>query len=299
MILDMRYHIASLVAVFLALGIGILIGSAVLGERALVQQQAHLIDRLEADLQKVTGEKRELTKEAGGLKEEVRSADRFSRSVMPLLVADRLYGKQVAIIKTGNGVESKVVDDLSRVLKLSGAEVVSTTSVLQDLGALDTEKRESVAKILGVGDPASEGLPSEIAKGLGREIAKGIPTLATSFLADSQVVAVNGRYRTQVDVVVVLGGSQDETKQSWKSLDLPLIDALKQAGVEVAAVEPVSTKVSYIRHYKTKGILTVDNIDSVPGQVALVYGLAADKRGAYGVKETARQLLPATESLAP
>jgi hypothetical protein len=42
--IDMRYHIASLAAVFLALGLGILIGSAALSEHVLVNQQKHLID---------------------------------------------------------------------------------------------------------------------------------------------------------------------------------------------------------------------------------------------------------------
>jgi len=47
MILDIRYHIASLVAVFLALGLGILIGASLLDEGRLVESQEKLIVGLE------------------------------------------------------------------------------------------------------------------------------------------------------------------------------------------------------------------------------------------------------------
>ena len=50
MIIDFRYHIASLAAVFLALGLGILIGSSLLSDEKLYEQQGKLVDRLEADL---------------------------------------------------------------------------------------------------------------------------------------------------------------------------------------------------------------------------------------------------------
>ena len=52
MIVDFKYHIASLVAVFMALGIGVIIGSSVLGEsivRNIVAEQELLITRLEED----------------------------------------------------------------------------------------------------------------------------------------------------------------------------------------------------------------------------------------------------------
>jgi len=55
MIIDLRYHIVSLVAVFLALGIGILVGSTVLGGDTLVKQQEELAGRLEQHLEACGG----------------------------------------------------------------------------------------------------------------------------------------------------------------------------------------------------------------------------------------------------
>lgn len=45
--IDLKYHIASIVAVFLALGLGVIIGSTIVGDDLLVDQQQKLIERLE------------------------------------------------------------------------------------------------------------------------------------------------------------------------------------------------------------------------------------------------------------
>ena len=45
--IDLRYHIATIVALFLALAAGILIGSTIVGDDLLVEQQKKSIDRLE------------------------------------------------------------------------------------------------------------------------------------------------------------------------------------------------------------------------------------------------------------
>ena len=45
--IDLRYHIATIIALFLALAVGILIGSTIVGDDLLVEQQKKSIDRLE------------------------------------------------------------------------------------------------------------------------------------------------------------------------------------------------------------------------------------------------------------
>ncbi|NLB18723.1 MAG: copper transporter, partial [Syntrophomonadaceae bacterium] len=45
--IDIRYHIATLIAVFVALGVGILIGSTLVSGDVLVEQQKKMITQLE------------------------------------------------------------------------------------------------------------------------------------------------------------------------------------------------------------------------------------------------------------
>ncbi|MDI6870041.1 MAG: copper transporter [Bacillota bacterium] len=296
MIIDIRYHIVSLVAVFLALGLGILIGTAALGERVLVQEQNRLIERLESDVTRLTNERRDLQRELSQERAALRQADRFGREVLPYLVADRLYGKQVAVIRLSPAPESRPgVDELQAVLRRAGAEVTTSLAFLEDPVQMDASHRAGVARILGVADPAAEGLPVETLRGIARELARGAPTLLTSYLVDAEMVAVTGGTKAPAQVAVIVGGAANEARaESVRTLDLPLIDALRGAGLTVAVVETTDVAVSLIKHYRTKGVLTVDNIDTPAGQVALVMGLAMGKTGNYGVKETARQLLPVT-----
>ena len=53
MIIDFRYHIASLAAVFLALGLGILVGGIFLKSDIVVSRQKELTDRLEVQIEQL------------------------------------------------------------------------------------------------------------------------------------------------------------------------------------------------------------------------------------------------------
>lgn len=294
MIIDMRYHIVSLVSVFLALALGILIGNA-LGDRVLVKQQTLLIERLEADVNRLTGERRDLQREVATERDAHASADRFGRAVLPVLVADRLYGKQVVLVRLNPGAEVRPLEELQSVLRKAGAEVAMSLTFLQDPAAMAPEKRAGAATILGVTDPAAAGLPVEVLRGVARELARGTPTLLTSYLVDAQVISSQGGTKRPAQMAIVVGGATDEARAgAARSLDLPLIDALRAVGLTVAAVETSDLKVSLIKQYRSKGVLTVDDVDTPAGQLALVWGLATGKTDNYGVKETARQFLPLT-----
>ncbi len=55
MLMDLRYHAASLIAVFLALALGLIIGGSLASDEALVLYQENLIARLEAENKALRG----------------------------------------------------------------------------------------------------------------------------------------------------------------------------------------------------------------------------------------------------
>ena len=59
--MDIRYHIATLIAVFLALGVGILVGSTVVGSDVLNDQQKKMIDQLEKQFEVLRQKEEDLT----------------------------------------------------------------------------------------------------------------------------------------------------------------------------------------------------------------------------------------------
>src|SRR5690554_6308551 len=100
-----RYHAISLIAVFLALAIGILIG-AEFGGDALNNTRKDLERSLTGNLQDERDRVKELSTELG-------RANEFGDRVYPALVTDRLDGKRIGLLALGElpGDVSGVIEE--------------------------------------------------------------------------------------------------------------------------------------------------------------------------------------------
>lgn len=288
MFLDYRYHIASLAAVFLALGLGIIIGSALPGNEALVKEQERIISRLEKDFEQLRMERKVFQETLKSREVELEVMRQFNREIMPAMISGTLKDRKIAIIKTNETVSSRLVEEIGRLLKQAGAEVPVVVSFLEwpDLSV----EGAGLAARLNFNpekpwlDTLFQQLVSEIA---GQENHNILGTLHEMNLL---------QYKNQeggfIDSVIILGGSYEEKACRADIIDLPLIKAAKSIGLTVIGVEPLDVTYSYISQYKNSGLATVDNVNTIPGQAALVFSLAGRKKGHYGVKETARAILP-------
>ncbi|HEV2791370.1 MAG TPA: copper transporter, partial [Solirubrobacterales bacterium] len=110
-----RYHASSLVAVFLALAIGILIG-AEFGGDALNSTRKDLEHSLVGNLQ-------DARSQADELGEELNRSDEFAESVYPVLTRDRLEGRRIGIVALG-GLPSEITGEVEEALAPTGARLV-------------------------------------------------------------------------------------------------------------------------------------------------------------------------------
>src|SRR5665811_1853580 len=111
-----RYHATSLIAIFLALAIGIVIG-AVLGGDA--------IDSTRKDLeQSLTGNLQDARQQADELRGELGRADEFSNRVFPVLVRDRLRGRRIGLIAFGD-LPGSVYRAIEGALEPAGGRLVA------------------------------------------------------------------------------------------------------------------------------------------------------------------------------
>ncbi len=285
MIINLRYHIASLVAVFLALGLGILVGSTMLGNDALTKQQKQLADKLMVQMEQLRQKNEAIEARANALEMDNQKQKQFEKQVLPLLVRDRLSGYRLAIIETNS---YGFPDDLISTLRLAGAEVTSITTILN--GFYINGQKETLERRLGWSNLSNEQLTTRLAG----EIARGLVgdnSKVLDILVDENLIKITGDYGVPLDGVIIIGGSQDRDMVRVQTLDLPLIDTLLQFKIPVYGVEETNVLYSYMPDYQKKRITTVDNIDTIPGQVALVVALTG-KPGHYGVKTTAQKLLP-------
>lgn len=288
MIIDLRYHIASLVAVFLALGIGILIGSSVLGVDTLARQQEQIAERLENHLNELREENRTLQAELALREGEIDRHNRFQEDILPYLVAGRLEGTRVALVEIGT---YPLEHNLRGLLNLAGAEVVSVTTIPGGLNP--NGHRDELLRLGALPETAVDQLPGLLAEALARGIVTG-PSALVEYLVETELIQVTGEYGLPLDAVVLVGGGDDSGTPPVRALGFPMIDCFRDYGLRVCGVEESGAPVSAIKEYQAKLSATVDNIDTVPGQFALVQVLAG-RDGHYGIKDTAQRLIPLAE----
>ncbi len=285
MIIDYKYHIASLVAVFLALGVGILIGSTILGNDALIDYQKQVTNGLENQLQTLRETNETVQARANTLETDANMHKEFEKQVLPLLTAGKLTGKTFAIVELNN---FGFPPELSEVIKNAGGRVSSITSV----NAIDDEKQIITTLQQELVWPIATS--DELYKRLGIEIANSLTTgeneAVTSYLVERELLKTNGEYGIPVDGLIIAGGSYSEEDRNMQA-DISLIDYFKNLNIPVVGVEETDVISSSMKEYQHKHISTVDNIDTAPGQMAMVLVLSGQP-GHYGVKSTAQKLMP-------
>jgi Copper transport outer membrane protein, MctB len=275
--LSFRYHALSLVAVFLALVIGLLLGVAV-GDQGLVSSAERDV---RASLRK---DVREAQSERDDALEAVEQRRAFESDAYPAMVAGRLDGMRIALIELG-GTSDKMWNLTRDALQGSGGKL-SSVSVIRmplDLEALAKASKGTRYDRLAE-DPA---LVHAFGTRLGIQFTQGGDLLrgVKGTLLDQGSGSLDG-----ADGVVIV---RDE-KEFDDSADAKVADeferglmrGLQVEGVPVVGVEATDAEPSQVPWFKEHELSSVDDLDDPLGRAALVFALAGE-RGHFGVKPTA------------
>jgi hypothetical protein len=281
-----RYHATSLIAVFLALAVGILIG-AEFGGDALTETRKNLEQSLVGNLQDARSRADDLSGELG-------RANEFDEKVYPVLTRERLLGKRIAVIAMG-GLPSEITSAVEDALGPTGATLVGVGVVREpvEMNGLASELSETrFAEIR----TESEEL-TELGVGVGRQIVIGgtLPELVRGQLFSR----ASGEFGALDAVIVVRSqpeGMGPVQRSTANQLETALLAGMTATRVPVVGVESTSTEPSSISFFQSNGLTTVDDIDNTAGQLALVLSIAGAE-GSFGVKSSADRLLP--ELVAP
>ncbi|MGI9161620.1 MAG: copper transporter [Mycobacterium sp.] len=134
--ITLRHHIISLAAVFLALAIGVVLGSGVLNDT-----MRSGVSEGKAALQKQAGS---LTDEKDTLAGRLKAADQFDAQISGRVVRDALAGKSVVVFRTPDA-EDGDVDALVGLVGQAGGTVTGTVGLTDAfVDAADAEKLRSV-----------------------------------------------------------------------------------------------------------------------------------------------------------
>lgn len=273
--LDFRYHALSIVAVFLALGIGIVLG-ATLGDSVVSQANKDVRSSLRGDLLDALSRARKAT-------DQLAQRDRFDSAAFPYLAGGKLRGQRVAIVSSGP-LQPEVENSERNAVKDAGGSI---DSVSQFDARPDTV---ALANSLGGRFKALGGDPTQLRQ-LGRRIGRALAVggrlprrLQTSF-PDS----FKGDYRG-ADAVIFYRTNDDRDTPA-KTFESALIEGVRSTRVPAVGAERSETDPSQVPYYRNAGLSTVDDIDIPPGRIALVLTLTG-RRGDFGFKKTAQAPLP-------
>jgi len=302
-VISLRYHIVAIVAVFLALAVGLLAGSAFV-EPELVKQLQRETDNLRNDV-------RDLEGRVTQYRAEVESLNAFVDAALPHLTENRLLGRSVVVVAQ-EGVEDAVLGEAQRSLQEAGASVVAVISVQDAIASPDPETQARLAELLGIVGSPADALPALTASALAGRLANGgdgaqpqddllAQLLSAGFLApvgSGLSEATLAEIGADGQVVVVLGGGPDEAPVlPPDAFAAPLVDELAALDTLVAAGESTTTLSGFVEAVRgAEGIVTVDDLDLSMGGAALVLGLdellSTGQGGAYGIKDGAEPLPP-------
>lgn len=289
--LGLRYHVASLAAVFLALAVGILLGVAISGKISETEDslQQRKISELEEDLKNARA-----AGDAAGRRGD--AAGQVLEDAYPTLMDDRLAGASVAVLFLGP-VDGSIRSEVERTLSDAGAgspaRVISLDMPVDSADLqLTLEGSEDLAEFAG-----EEGEFGELGRALGREFVAGGDTPLWDVLSSKLVEERSGGFSLEVDAAVVAasweppepgatGADPDQTAATLSFLE-GLVGGLDSSGVPVVGVASTGDPASMIELYREGGISSVDDVDSFAGRLALALVLGGGEPGHYGVQETA------------
>ncbi|HUQ23363.1 MAG TPA: copper transporter [Gaiellaceae bacterium] len=287
---DLRYHVASLAAVFLMLVVGILIGVGISGRGFVDDAERRVFNDRIAGLQEQVDA---AAATAEDFQRRQKAAQDFVESAYPVLVDGRLSGKTIAVAVLGSVeqgsfrfVETAIDDD-------AGGRIARMRAMMVPLrlDAVETVLADNPA----LGGYAGEEQLGNLGRDLGRELVAGGETPLWNALAGEIVEEQAGNLSEPVDGVVVIRAAEPQAGGTSRLL-AGFYRGLGSTGVPVVGVEPSRVEQSAIPVFQRYGLSTVDGIESELGQLALVLLLGDADPGDYGVRDTAKSgILPPIE----
>lgn len=314
--IDFRYHLVSIVSIFLALAVGIVLGAGPLKEdigTALTQEATSL-----------RADKAQLRKELDTEKRGTAARDSYSAVVAPSVLNGQLTGRTVALVVTP-GADPGLAKDAAASLAAAGARVGATIT-LTDAWADPAKRtfRNTLASQLAalVKAPLAGDSPDQLAATVLARAILGGKDLSTERLDPAARAALDGLVAGDLvklspdqaipsSGVVFLGGTvQGSTQQETDSrltTYLQLVRSLDAAGSGVVVVtasnatDPTlsSDLVAATRKDAETAKLasTVDDADLPMGLATFVFALAQQyvgENGHFGLAADAKAITPET-----
>ncbi|MDT5035333.1 MAG: hypothetical protein QOE03_518 [Micromonosporaceae bacterium] len=306
--INFRYHVVSLTAVFLALAIGLVVGTAALNGPA--------VDALNDQVNGISRQNQQYRDQVNHLKDEANTQEQFATDAAPIMLADKLKSRRVMLIALP--AASGYVKDVAAMLQIGGAKITAQVEI-QDKFTDPTNNSQlldlaTITRPVGVSEPATantDGVETSMALLaavlLDRPAAQSaVPDdqrrTVLSAYAQGGWTIVTGDPTGPAEAVVMLIGAPyvDRDAAKRNAAVVTIADQLNKVARLVIASDGVGTDgnaVSVVRRdpVLTKTISTVDDVATPQGRLVVALALAERFNGSsghYGIGNGAVSLLP-------
>lgn len=306
--INFRYHVVSLTAVFLALAIGLVVGTAALN--------GPVADSLKNTVTALRKDNQQLRDTVSSLQDEVNREEDFAVEAAPILLGGKLTGRRILVVTMPRGQEH--ADGVIDMLRMAGASVVGRIDVQDKFVNPDSNNdllglaaRSAQRTVPAAGLPGnSNGVETCSAQLASALLDRSAATTAT----DSDRRAVLGAYSSNgyvvvddkvtgsADAVVVVSGPPHVDRDSAEK-DRAVVTAVAEFDKVVPLVVAGSgtgdgNVVAAVRSdpVLAKTISTIDNANTSQGQVvtalAVIEQVRFNRVGQYGLGAGAASLMP-------
>jgi hypothetical protein len=286
-VIDFRYHVVSIVAVFMALAVGIVLGSGPLKDDI----SGFLEDRTE----QLAQEKVELQDEVSQLRADIDANEAFAELARPVLVDDLLVSHVTTLIILPDA-EGDQVDAVIDAVRQAGGELGERITI--EPAWSDPEQSEILGRVAeGVargsrGDDAYQLAAGALAdavmtpggRAVGEPTSDGIAVLAAleaeGFISADEDEVIRG------DTAIVVGPSGAVADADLTVL--PILTALDEVGTGTVLAAPAGSDqadgvIGELRASDVDGIISsVDRVETVTGVTVTISALAEQIAGGVG-----------------
>ncbi|MCW2622869.1 MAG: hypothetical protein JWL64_2471 [Frankiales bacterium] len=290
---DFRYHLVSIVAVFLALALGIVVGTT--------QLNGAVLDDLNDRINGLTSDKRGLEQDISDAKAQTAADQKLAEQIAPLAVTGQLTGRVIVLVSAPNA-PSGLREGLVPLLEEAGATVATQIRLRPDL--VDPTKTREILAVVDAQSPPGQDRTGTPVQQAARQLAAALFTsdglgdpAASAMLnayQDGDLIDVDGEPKARGTLAIVLTGEPvkgTDAKGTQARIDslLEMARALDEAGQGVVVAGPESSAESggalaTLRDDNdvASEVSSVDGIDKPQGRLAIVFALREQIQGEAG-----------------
>lgn len=285
--INMKYYIVSIGAIFLALGIGILVGFNLNNNEEMNKQQAAIIEQLDEEFNSIQEENDTLSSDLKNTDKKYNTLVEYVNENADALMSGSLSGKKVAVVSTYGRTEN--VDKLKEIVNHYDGSV--SFELIFNKEITDKELIKQAAKKTGEKFKSTEDVVNYVF-----DIVKRGNTESLAPLEELKMIDLNSKNEDIANfssVVISASSESSDPAKQFNELDKFVVSKLKSENKYVVEAQATGAKTSYVEQYAKNKAATVDNIDEKTGVLSLV-ALIQDENlvGNFGRLDTASSLIP-------